>query len=271
MRQSVFGLLIVVTIGCFTSCSDDGGSGGALFISIPQQKQLGMQFDSTILASPDEYPILSEADYPAANAYIKDIFNEIVSSSAVKHRDDFDWRIRLIENDSVLNAFATPGGYAYVYTGLIKYLDQEDDLAGVLGHEIAHADEEHSAKNMERAYGIDVLLSILLGENSGKLTEIVTNSATGLLSLKYGRGLETEADERSVAYLADTEYNCAGASSFFQKLTQEGQAGRTPEFLSTHPNPGNRVENITKTAEEIGCSTQPKSQTRYQEFKQMLP
>ena len=230
-----------------------------------------MQFDSTILASPDEYPILSEEEYPEANAYIRRIFNEIVASNAVKHRDDFDWQIRLIENDSVLNAFATPGGYAYVYTGLIKYLDQEDDLAGVLGHEIAHADEEHSARNIERAYGIDVVLSILLGENSSELTRIVTNSATGLLSLQYGRGLETEADERSVAYLADTDYNCAGASSFFQKLTEEGQTGGTPEFLSTHPNPDNRVENILQTSDEIGCSTQPLNPASYGDFKRMLP
>lgn len=271
MRQFIVGWLFLSIAGSFIACSNDDSPGGALFISIAQQKQLGAQFDSTILASPNEYPILSEEEYPEANAYLQGIFDEIVASSAVKHRDDFDWQVRLIQNDSVLNAFATPGGYAYVYTGLIKYLDQEDDLAGVLGHEIAHADEEHSARNIERAYGIDVLLSILVGNNSSKLTEIVTNSATGLLSLQYGRGLETEADERSVAYLADTDYNCAGASSFFQKLTEEGQAGRTPEFLSTHPNPDNRVANITQTADEIGCSTQPKNPASYEEFKAMLP
>lgn len=270
MRQAVLGIALLVVLGGFTTCSEDGGSGGALFISIPQQKQLGMQFDSTIVASPQEFPILSENDYPEANAYLQNIFSEILASDEVKHRNDFDWTIRLIDNDTTLNAFATPGGYVYVYTGLIKYLDQEDDLAGVLGHEIAHADEEHSARNMERQYGVSVLLSILLGENSSQLTQIVTNSATGLLSLSYGRGLETEADERSVAYLADTEYNCAGARSFFEKLNASGQA-RTPEFLSTHPNPDNRVENITQKAQENGCSTEPLNPASYEDFKQMLP
>ena len=270
MKQSFFGVLVVI-LGCLASCSDDGDSPGALFISTEQQKQLGMQFDSTILAHPEEYPILSEEDYPQANNYLQGIFNEILQSEAIDHRDDFDWQIRLIEDDSVLNAFATPGGYVYVYTGLIKYLEQEDDLAGVLGHEIAHAAEEHSARSLERQYGLQLLTSILLGNDSGTLTEIVTNSATGLLSLSYGRNLEAEADERSVDYLAETKYNCAGASSFFQKLIEQGQTGGGPTFLSTHPDPGNRVEDIVATAQEVGCSTEPADPSSYDDFKAMLP
>ena len=269
MKNIFFGALVALVLG-LAACSSDEEGGGALFISTNQQKQLGAQFDSTILANPSEYPILSEAEYPEANEYIQDIFNEILESNEVDHRDDFDWQIRIIENDSVLNAFATPGGYAYVYTGLIKYLDQEDDLAGVLGHEIAHAAEEHSARNLERQYGVSILLGILLGNDSGQLTQIVADVAGGLASLSYGRGLETEADEKSVAYLADTRYNCAGARSFFQKLEASGQP-RQPEFLSTHPNPGNRVENITQTAEEIGCDTEPLNPASYEDFKQMLP
>ena len=263
---------MIIALAGLGACGDDDGLfNEPLFIGIQQQKELGRQFDSTIVASPAEYPILSETQYPEANAYIQGIYDEILKSDAIDHRDEFDWKIRIIENDTVLNAFATPGGYAYVYTGLIKYLDQEDDLAGVLGHEIAHAAEEHSARNMERAYGADVLLSILVGDNAGELTRIVTNSATGLLSLSYGRGLETEADEKSVEYLADTKYNCAGARSFFQKLDEAGDGPRTPQFLSTHPNPGNRVENITQTAEGIGCSTEPLNPASYEDFKRMLP
>lgn len=265
--KTSFWLIIVIALAGLSACGD---SNDPLFIGIQQQKELGRQFDSTIVATPAEYPILSETKYPEANAYIQGIFNEILKSDAIDHRDEFNWQIRIIENDTVLNAFATPGGYAYVYTGLIKYLDQEDDLAGVLGHEIAHAAEEHSARNMERAYGANVLLGIILGDNPNDLTQIVTNSATGLLSLSYGRGLETEADEKSVEYLADTKYNCAGASSFFEKLEAEG-GPRQPQFLSTHPNPGNRVENITQTAEGIGCSTQPLNPASYEDFKRMLP
>jgi predicted Zn-dependent protease len=267
-----FGFVVIIALAGLGACSDDDGLfNEPLFIGIQQQKELGRQFDSTIVASPAEYPILSETEYPEANAYIQGIYDEILKSDAIDHRDAFDWKIRIIDNDSVLNAFATPGGYAYVYTGLIKYLDQEDDLAGVLGHEIAHAAEEHSARNMERAYTFSTLLSIITGGDDGNnIGRIVADLAAGAEQLRYGRGLETEADEKSVEYLADTKYNCAGARSFFQKLEAEG-GPRQPEFLSTHPNPGNRVENITQTAEGIGCSTAPLNPASYEDFKRMLP
>ena len=254
MKQSILGIFSFVVFLLLAACGD---SNEPRFISLEEEKGLGAQFDSTILANPAEYPILTEAEYPAANAYLRDIFNRILNSGEVKYRDEFDWQIRLIENDSTLNAFATPGGYVYVYTGLIKYLEQEDDLAGVLGHEIGHADLRHSARALEREYGINALLSILLGNNDSQLVEIVAGTAKGLSTLSYGRDLETEADERSVTYLAQTDYSCAAARSFFQKLNEEEQTGRTPEFLSTHPNPGNRVENITATAQEAGCDTDP--------------
>ena len=261
-------MIIVIALAGLSACGDND----PLFIGIQQQKELGRQFDSTIVASPNEYPILSETEYPEANAYIQGIFNEILKSDAIDHRDEFNWQIRIIENDTVLNAFATPGGYAYVYTGLIKYLDQEDDLAGVLGHEIAHAAEEHSARNIERAYTINVLLDILGGGNDdNSIGQIVADLAAGAEQLRYGRGLETEADEKSVEYLADTKYNCAGARSFFQKLDEAGDGPRTPEFLSTHPNPGNRVENITQIATDLGCSTEPLNPASYEDFKRMLP
>ena len=264
----LFGFIVAIVLAGLSACGD---SNDPLFIGINQQKELGRQFDSTIVASPNEYPILSETEYPEANAYIQGIFDEILRSEAIDHRDEFNWQIRIIENDTVLNAFATPGGYAYVYTGLIKYLDQEDDLAGVLGHEIAHAAEEHSARNIERAYTINVLLDILGGGDDGNsIGQIVADLAAGAEQLRYGRGLETEADEKSVEYLADTKYNCAGARSFFEKLEAEGGA-RPPEFLSTHPNPGNRVENITQTAAGIGCSTEPLNPASYADFKRMLP
>lgn len=261
--------LLFYTLSCalflgFASCEEDS----AIFISPTQQIELGRQLDSTIMASPGEYTILDETEYAEAYDYLQGMFNEILSSDAVRYRDEFPWQIKIVQDDATLNAFAAPGGYAYVYTGLIKYLDTEDDLAGVLGHEIAHADLEHSARQMERQYGASILLSIVLGEGSAQQ---LGQLATGLVSLQFSRNFETSADERSVDYLSDTQYNCAAARSFFQKLIDEEQAGGTPEFLSTHPNPDNRVENITEKAQEVGCDTTPSNPATYADFKAMLP
>lgn len=247
----------------FVSCEEDS----AVFISPNQQIELGRQLDSTIMANPNDYPVLDESQYPEAYDYLEGMFNEILSSDAVRYKD-FPWQIKIIQDDEVLNAFAAPGGYAYVYTGLIKYLDTEDDLAGVLGHEIAHADLEHSARALERQQGIGVLLSIVLGDGTAQQLGQV---AGGLLSLQFSRNFETSADEKSVEYLSDTKYGCAAARSFFQKLIDEEQAGGTPEFLSTHPNPDNRVENITEKAQEVGCDTTPLDPATYDDFKAMLP
>ncbi len=268
MRKVLLGWGTVLTVALLSAC---GESDEPRFISIEEEKNLGAQFDSTIINSPDEYTILSEAAYPQANQYLQGIFNRILNSGEVKYRNEFDWQIRLIDNDSTLNAFATPGGYVYVYTGLIKYLDEEDDLAGVLGHEVGHADLRHSARALEREYGISTILSIVLGGGNNQLVEMVAATAQGLSSLSYGRDLETEADERSVTYLAETNYSCSAASSFFAKLTAEGQSGRTPQFLSTHPNPENRVENIIQTAQEAGCDTEALNPDSYEDFKAMLP
>lgn len=247
----------------FASCDRDK----PLFISLNQEIQLGEQLDSTILADPQQFPILNMTQHADAYNYLENIFSKIINSGQVRYAQEFPWEIKIIQDDSTLNAFATPGGYIYVYTGLIKYLDNEDDLMGVLGHEVAHADLRHSARALERQYGVSVLLSVLLGQDAAQLAQI----ATGLVGLKFSRDFESEADDQSVVYLSETNYNCAGARSFFQKLTDAGQGGGVPEFLSTHPNPPDRVENITEKAQEVGCSTDPLNPASYQDFKNMLP
>lgn len=257
-------LWLVVLVGfssLFVSCEEDS----ALFISPRQQVVLGQQLDSAIRANPSEYPILDPQQYDEAYGYLQNILDRILSSDDLRY-EEFPWELKIIQDDEVLNAFAAPGGYMYVYTGLIKYLESEDDLAGVIGHEVAHADLEHSARMMERNYGAQVLLGIVLGDNSARVGEI----AAGLAGLSFSRNFETDADERSVMYLADSPYNCAATRSFFEKLAAAG-GSRGPEFLSTHPNPDNRVENITAKATELGCDTTPLDPASYDDFKNMLP
>jgi len=154
-----------------------------------------------------------------------------------------------------------------VYTGLIKFLDDESELAGVLGHEIGHADKRHVTDQLTKTNTIDALLKIVLGQDESLLGQI----ATGLIGLKFSRGHESESDEFSVQYLYDTEYDPRGAAGFFQKLLDMGSAGGTPEFLSTHPSPDNRVEAINAKWEELGAVPGELFEERYQAFKNSLP
>ncbi len=260
-------IAIAMSIG-IAGC--DKNDNTVLLFSVNDDIALGKQVRDEIASDPS-YKLLPRAGNEAAYNYLDAMVTKILNSGEVAYRDEFEWDVTIVEDDAVLNAFATPGGYIYVYTGLIKYLQEADALAGVLGHEVAHSDLRHTSRNLQKQYGVSVLLSILLGENSSQLEQIAGQLAGNLAGLQFSRAYETESDLRSVEYLAQTEYACDGAKIFFQELENSGQAGGTPEFLSTHPNPVNRIENIEEKAVELGCDTSLSMDTAYVAFQNSLP
>jgi predicted Zn-dependent protease len=154
------------------------------------------------------------------------------------------WELHIIENDSIQNAFCTPGGFIYVYTGLLNFVESEDELAGIIAHEVAHGDLRHSTDQLTKQYGIQVLIALLTDSDTRLLADIGAN----LVQLSYSRGDETEADQYAVRYLKDTPYNPTAFADFFQRmLEKDGDTGMF-QFLSTHPDPGNRVEKIKEEA-----------------------
>jgi len=267
MKKIIVPIVLLFTVLSLSTCKKDKPGESFNLFTLEDDKQLGRQTDSTILANPSEYPILSKSQYPAAYSYLLNIRDKILASGKMDHKDDFDWEVKIIQDDSVLNAFCTAGGYIYVYTGLIKYLESEDQLAGVMGHEMGHADGRHSTIAMTQQYGISTLLSIILGSDPSLLSQV----ANSLIGFKFSKDHERDADARSVIYLCPTEYNAAGASGFFEKLEANGQAGGTPEFLSTHPNPENRITSIKAKKAELGCTGTATKETEYQQFVNALP
>lgn len=262
-----FFLLLPVFSMLLSSCNKDEP-----FVLFPleQDVQLGAQVHEEILSMPDSLPIVSETQYPQAYQYLRNIMNQIVASDKVLYKSKFGYdKVFIIKNDDVLNAFATPGGYIYVYTGLIKYLETEDHLAGVLAHEVAHADRRHSVRAIQDQVGLQLLLDVALGQNQGAVVQVLK----ALGNLRYSRSNEEEADKYSVMYLsnAQSNYECDGAAGFFQKLQDEGSSGGPPQFLSTHPSPANRIEAIQAEAASINCDTAPCQTCNYQQFKSLLP
>ena len=215
-----------------------------------------------------EYPLLSESQYPEAHQHIERIRDSILNSGLVEYDSEFEWAVHIIRNDTVLNAFCTPGGYIYFYTGIIKFLDNEAEFAGVMGHEMAHAARRHSTEQMTKAYGIQVLLSIVLGENPNMIAQIAADLASGMASLAFSREDEYESDEYSVKYLYETSYDARGVAGFFEKMDGEPQP---PEFLSTHPSPENRIEKINETWQSLGGKTGDEYPESYQQFINSLP
>lgn len=265
-------LLVIALAGLFlASCGASKGekkdklpSGGFNLFTVEQDVQLGAQVAAQIDSMSAEYPVLDSTSNVAAYAFLYNLRDRILATGKVKYANEFAWRLRIIEDDSTLNAFCTPGGYIYVYTGIIKYLDTEDQLAGVMGHEMAHADLRHSTRQMTKSGLLSVLIEAALGNR-----EALKQITGGLIGLKFSRSHETEADQMSVHYLCGTEYDADGGAGFFEKIEAAGGAG-TPEFLSTHPSPANRVENYHKWAKDEGCAPGKDNTARYESFKRLF-
>ncbi len=245
------------------ACEDYGGVN---LFTIEDDMQLGADLHQQILADPATYPILDEDQYAEAYDHLYTIRDEILATGEVDYADTFTWDAYIIDDDEVLNAFAAPGGYIYVYTGLIRYLDYEDHFAGVMGHEIAHAANRHSTQQLTKIYGITTLVTAVLGEDPGLLAEV----AEALVSMSFSREDEAEADDYSVYYLCETLWAANGAAGFFEKLEADGSVD-IPEFLSTHPSSESRIEDINALAEELGCDTDLATDTQWQEFIDSLP
>jgi len=218
--------------------------------------QLGKQFDSEIRKNTKEYPIY---DNQEVKEYIdKNIFREILKSPEIKKRDVYNYQIEIIDNDSTLNAFALPGGYIYLYTGLLKYLDSEAALAGVIGHEIAHVERRHATQRITASYGISIILSIALGQNPSQLAELAANLFSGLALLANSRANEDESDEYSIKYLSSTRFYPGAVKFFFEKLRDDGLVSKSSSsiatFLSTHPDPIDRINTTENRLKAMGIS-----------------
>jgi predicted Zn-dependent protease len=256
--------IALIVTACGVMNEKNKGKGVNLF-TVQQDKQLGAQVAHEIDSNQREYPLLDSVKYKEVYRYLYKVRDNILNSGKVDYKDEFLWRLRIIHDDSVMNAFCTPGGYIYVYTGILKFLDSEDQMAGVLGHEIGHADMRHSTRQMTQMFGVQLLLDVLAGNRAA-----IKQVTGALIGLKFSRNHETEADERSVTYLCPTSYNADGAAAFFEKIQSMG-SGRVPEFLSTHPDPGNRIEHFHNSRITLGCKGNQTFKTEYQQMVAKLP
>lgn len=258
-RYSVIALVI---LGLLTIAGCSNWLGKVNIFPVEQDVALGQQVSSSF-ESGTAAVVLDSSKNTVLYNYIYGIRDSILKTNLLVHKNDFPWRVRIIKNDTIQNAFCTPGGYIYVYTGLIKYLESEDQLAGVMGHEMAHAEKRHSTDALTREFGANLLLELIFGTSKAQLLQV----ATGLAQLSFGREAETEADNCSVDWLYQTSYNPVGAAGFFEKMQKEKNQVNIPEFLSTHPDPGNRVANMKKRWSEKGAKV---GQTYTERYKKML-
>jgi predicted Zn-dependent protease len=239
-------LLPVCLLLGFAACAVNPVTGGREFtlMSEAQEIDIGRQVDVEIRREMGVY------DDPALQQYIDEIFQRLARDS---HRPNLPWTFAVIDSPAI-NAFALPGGYIYLTRGILPYLDDEAQLAGVLGHEIGHVTARHSAQAYTRATGAQ--LGLVLGSIIFPEAAPVAQAAEvglGVLFLRFSREDELQADRLGVAYATEAGWEPAGVAGMLTTLARIDEATDRrgiPNWLATHPHPADRVERIQPAIQE---------------------
>ncbi|MDY6783073.1 MAG: M48 family metallopeptidase [Cyanobacteriota bacterium] len=188
--------------------------------------------------------------YPNATVqdYIDRVGGQIVTRSQVS-QSGYPFEFHLLNDPRTINAFALPGGQVFITAALLSRFNTEAQLAGVLGHEIGHVVGRHGAEQLaKQQLGAALVNSVGIAASdtpeSARQATILARAVNELLNLKYGREDELESDRLGFQFMTEAGYNPEGIVEVMQILQSARSGGQPPEFLSTHPNPGNRVERL---------------------------
>lgn len=250
-------LLFLFTSSCVVQESPVTGNKRAYAYSWDQEVQIGGEVDQEISA---EFGIYED---PEIQSYVDGISRSILDNSHMRREDtptqfrETEFTFRVLDSP-VVNAFALPGGYVYVTRGLMAHLNNEAQLAVVIGHEIGHVAARHaSQRGLQQALGqVAVVGGAILGQEllglPGESLLNLSGQAAQLLFLSYGRDHERESDRLGVEYAARSGYEAAEGAAFFTSLKRisERAGAAIPNLLSSHPDPGEREQSIPERARE---------------------
>src|SRR5438034_6810803 len=223
------------------ACAVNPATGQRQFslMSEDQEIQIGQQQDPEVRREMGVY------DDRALQQYVSDIGLRLARQS---ERPNLPWHFTVVDSPAV-NAFALPGGYIYITRGIMPFLDNEAQLAGVLGHEIGHVTARHASQQYSRATGaqLGLIFSSILLPQTRPFAQLGENGL-GLLFLKNGRDDEEQADSLGVKYAAKTGWDPAGVPQMLSTLARIEEASDNkgvPNWLSTHPAPEDRVQRVS--------------------------
>lgn len=250
MNKSV--LFATICLLC-VSCSRNPVTGKKEFMlmSEGQELALGKESDPSIVA---QYGLYNN---PTLQAFINEKGKQM---AAISHRPNLPYEFKILDSP-VVNAFAVPGGYVYFTRGIMGHFNNEAEFAGVLGHEIGHITAKHSAKQYTKQMITQVIFigGLIVSEEFRNFAD-VAQQGIGLLFLKFSRDHETQSDKLGVEYSTKIGYNAHQMAGFFKTLKKlSGEAGSMPTFLSTHPDPGDRFNNVQALATEAQKNMDPQS------------
>jgi predicted Zn-dependent protease len=250
----LFTAFVIVGAACATNPVT--GKRQMTLLSEAEELAIGQQQDAEIRREMGVY------DDPALQRYVDDIGQQLARAS---HRPNLPWSFTIVDNPAI-NAFALPGGYIYLTRGILAYLDDEAELAGVLGHEIGHVTARHAAQAYTRQAqaGIGLAILSIFVPATAPFADL-SSAGLGVLFLRHGREAELEADRLGVEYGSGAGYDPAGVPRFLATLARVDALSErgVPNWLSTHPDPGSRATKAEPVASKF-VSDAAKAQNRDQ-------
>jgi predicted Zn-dependent protease len=260
----IFASFVVLMLACATT--GPGGKQSLVLISTGQELEIGKGMADEVAKTEKRLP---DEQW---QAYVNEVGQKLVK---VCDRQDIEYHFTVIQSDQI-NAFAAPGGYLYIYTGLLRIMDNEAELAAVMSHEISHVVGRHGAKQLQATMGVALASQLVLGDKGGDAMKAAINIGMGLLFSGYSREHEREADNFGIYYMQKAGYDPNAAVTMFQKLAAAGGSGGSNVFeklTASHPD---TQERIAKAKAEItGMGKLPSTLTlnskKYQDLKKRLP
>ena len=254
-------LLVVGAPLLATGCPVRSARAAADLLIPPRDEvMLGLQISAEIEG---ELTMHSNAD---VQAYVASLGAQVLAR--VEDRPgEIEFTFQVVNDLNQVNAFAIPGGWIYVYSGLMQVMESEAELASVLAHEIAHVTRRHIAQRLVAMYGLDAIAHLALGEEPGLLGTIVSTIVQQGAMLRYTRDMEREADDFGLHYLVSAGYDPRGFIDFLERLTGRPSP---PTFLLTHPSPEERIERIERQIRDLETVPEVRNVERFMAIRQLL-
>lgn len=219
-------------------------------VTSQQEIALGLQATPQML---QQYG--GESRDPRLNALVDRIGQRVVAQSSAS-KSPYQYEFHLLDDEKTINAFALPGGQIFMTEALLKRLNSEAQVAGVLGHEVGHVVGRHGAEHIAKQQltqgltGAAVLASYDPNNPNSVRNAAVIAAVGQLVNLKYGRDDELESDKLGVQFMSEAGYDPRAMIRVMEVLRDAGGGGRTPEFFASHPNPENRIGKIQQAIKD---------------------
>lgn len=236
--------VLVLSAVLASSCATSGVNRGDFnLVTLEEEWQLGAQLERDLAK---KLKLVRNGD---AVSYLNRVGNAIVDQTELA---EAPWKFHLVD-DPAVNAFNIPGGHVYVHTGLVEVAPDAAAFAGVLAHEIGHGVARHATEQLTKAYGMNIVGALLLGQNPAVYEELLAQILAGGAFARFSRGAEREADELGVNYSFEAGYDPMGLPRMLEVILGQRQRspGRVERFFATHPLTEDRIEETRQMASTL--------------------